>query len=534
MNIIVPSTGCRFGFLATTVLLAAAAAQAQTAAKPAANFTNSVGVNAHIDFTTTAYGNLTNVSNAVSFLGVKHIRDCPGNTNDQTWWGQVKTATGAKFDAFIGEVNAAGYDTQMTRMSQLAGAGLLGYIEGGNEPDSAYAATQGDSMVLAAQKQQALFTLGQTLALPVIQTSFGQVADYGSQGNQAAYANFGNAHTYYGTGNPPTGGWIGTINTDALKTTPGKPVITTESGYYTTSSTTDKHNINESVQGRYTLDILFEMFKAGDSKVYLYELLDQQTGSTDTEKNFGLFHSDGSVKPAATAVHNLMTLMADTGTAPAASLTYSLTNMPAAAGNILFNKSNGTFWIAAWNPARLSGPTAPPTEITVPPVAVGLTLGQTAKTIAVFDPWIGTTAVQTVSNAATMTFNLPDHPVLIQVTPLTYNPVLTGPTSITYSGTEAFINNLQLSDPYAASHPGNLALNVTTAAGQVSMLNNGVPVTGSGTTAIHTSATFSVVNAELSTLTYTFPAGMTTGTVTVNVWDQGGISTTKNINLTLP
>lgn len=521
---------------AAPVLLGGSAAQAQTAARPAADFTNSIGVNAHIDFTTTAYGNLQNVINAVNYLGVKQIRDCPQNANDLTWWQQVHNATGAKFNAYIGEVGSSGYDATMTKMWQLDDAGLLISVEGGNEPDQPYAIAQGDSMALAAQKQQTLYATGHARGLPVIQTSFGIVADYGSQGDQTAYADYANAHTYFGTGNNPGGGtWIATMNGKALLSTSGKPVIATESGYYTTPSTTDPHNVTEAVQGKYILDLLFDMFKANEDKVYLYELLDQQTGNASSEKNFGLFHSDGTPKSAATGVHNLLSLLADSGTAAPASLSYTLSGMPSSASSQLLNKSDGTFWLAVWNDVRLSGPTSP-TPIIVPPVNVGLSLTSSARTLAVYDPLVGTSAVQTVSNSASLTFSLPDHPVLIQITPApVWNPVLSNPTSITVTGNTAQIQGVVLTDPTAQNSPGSLALNVTTASGTVAMTGaGGTPVTGSGTTGIHISTTFTQLNADLATLTYTFPSGVNQGTVTVNVWDQGGTSTTKNITVTKP
>ena len=338
--------------------------------------------------------------------------DSPGTSSDLTWWQQVAQATGVKFDAFIGETSPAGYSAQLSLMQTLAGQGLLNAVEGGNEPDQPYAQSQGTSTTFAAQFQQQVWALGQSLGLPVIQTSFGNVYDYGSTGNLSAWAEYGNAHTYYGSGNDPglTAYWNGVtypngsmqwLNAEAQLTTPGKPVITTESGYYTTGSTTDPNSVSETVQAKYTLDILMDGFKNGDARTYLYELLDQKTGDGYSEDNFGLFHSDGTAKLAAVGVHDLMTLLADNGSTnfTPGTLSYSLSGLQSTDNSFLLEKSDGSYWLALWNDTRLSGPSSP-TDITVAPHAVTLTLGAAAAAITVFDPLAGTSAVAAASNAS--------------------------------------------------------------------------------------------------------------------------------------
>lgn len=51
------------------------------------------------------------------------------------------------------------------------------------------------------------------------------------------------------------------------------------------------------------------------SATYLYELFDRDSSASNTnpEANFGLFNSDGTPKLAATAIHNLTTILADDG-----------------------------------------------------------------------------------------------------------------------------------------------------------------------------------------------------------------------------
>src|SRR4051812_27063227 len=108
------------------------------------DFTNSIGVNTHIDFTWTSYGNLNVVTNSLNYLGVDFVRDSANNASDigaNGLWQKVANATGVKFDAYIGMGSAAMMQTGLQYIQQLAPQGLLASIEGGNEEDNTYAAS---------------------------------------------------------------------------------------------------------------------------------------------------------------------------------------------------------------------------------------------------------------------------------------------------------------------------------------------------------------------------------------------------------
>ena len=270
-----------------------------TTAIQAAQFVDSIGVNTHLDFTGSSYSNLGAVENAINYLGVKNLRDSPENTADLGaggWWQQVANATGAKFDAYIPEGSVANMQTSLGYMSTLAGQGILKFIEGGNEEDQSYATSQGNSLATTAQFQQQLYTLGHQLGLKVINMSFGvgwassPTGDYGKVGNLAAFTDYANAHVYPGTGNTP-GDTLSALAADANLAAVGKPVINSELGWYTTGSTTDASSVSLAVQAKYTLDGLLDAYKAGSPQTYLYELLDQHAGSSNTERvGFNAYH----------------------------------------------------------------------------------------------------------------------------------------------------------------------------------------------------------------------------------------------------
>jgi Ca2+-binding RTX toxin-like protein len=65
------------------------------------------------------------------------------------------------------------------------------------------------------------------------------------------------------------------------------------------------------------------------------------------------------------------------------------------------------------------------------------------------------------------------------------------------------------------------------------MTSGGTKLAGSGTHAMSVTGTFAQINADLATLSYT--AGSSTGTdsISVNVWDQAGLSSTKSVGVTV-
>src|SRR5262249_16293320 len=188
-------------------------------------FIQSLGINTHLNFYGSPYANLSTVESAINYLGVPNVRDAAGS-NDISTWQQVAQATGVHFDDAVGEVAPSEYGPILDTMRQLASLGLLNAIEGANEPDAAYSATIAERVWGAASLKQSVWQLGQQLGLPVVNTSFGDINDYGSTGDLSAWADYANAHTYFGTGNNPAwADWIGTLNADAQASAASRPVF---------------------------------------------------------------------------------------------------------------------------------------------------------------------------------------------------------------------------------------------------------------------------------------------------------------------
>ena len=87
--------------------------------------------------------------------------------------------------------------------------------------------------------------------------------------------------------------------------------------------------------------------KDGDVKTYFYALFNDMSG------NFGLMNPDGSPKPAGQALHNLTTLLHDSGGGfTPGSLNYTLNNAQSGDNTLLMEKSDGSYWLAMWNESR--------------------------------------------------------------------------------------------------------------------------------------------------------------------------------------
>ena len=371
------------------------------ASNRASDFVATLGINTHIDFANYGYQDLATVESSINYLGVKNIRDSAGSPYDAQPWLQVAQATNAKFDDYIGETSPGGMATELIYAYELASAGILNYLEGGNEEDDDFPASLGNTLQIAAQFQQQVYQTGQALGLPVINMSFGAgwtpyndyQGNYGAVGDLGWQSDYGNAHTY------PTPGqgtdWaIQRLNGLARLADAADPVAITEVGW------NEDQGFGQANIAKYVLQAALDGTMDGNPLTYFYGLFDDSSGP------FGLMNQDGSPKPAGAALHNLTSLLRDSG--PAAGvftpgvLDYWLTGTTASDNSLLMEKSDGTFWLSLWNEAD-------------DPHDVTLTLGTPATEIKVFDPLSGIWAIQDISDAASATISVSDSPLIVEV-----------------------------------------------------------------------------------------------------------------------
>ena len=341
------STHRRSLFVSATLAFATLGAHGQQAVQ-SDKFVDSVGVNVHLHYTDTPYyTNFPLIKSSLVSLGVRHVRD-----------GMIDTTLSAYYERH-NELGAAGIKglfivSPSTTSSSIEAwpANVATSIEAYENPNELDSESNGiatlESFMPTLYDAAKQTTAG---ALPVLGPSLTKASSYTALGNISGLMDFGNLHNYFAGRNPGTGGWgnggYGSIPYNmALASVVGasKPTITTETGYGNSSTTVN--NVPESVSATYMPRLLLEQWNAGIKRTYIYELL-SEGGAPFSD--YGLLRSDGSQKPAFTAVANLLGLLTDPG-APftPATFAYQVTGGDSSLHQLLLQKRDGSFYIALW------------------------------------------------------------------------------------------------------------------------------------------------------------------------------------------
>jgi hypothetical protein len=415
----------------------------------AANFLDTIGVNTHINWqdSGSAYANQANIKSAIAYLGADYVRDGVPYEGWTLPFYQELAATGVKFnlvtsaDAF----NQTGsFATDLGHISALANAspGSVASIEGLNEINTwtvdYNGQNTGSNLALGRDIQSLLYSQVHADAalksVPVLNLTVGGLTAQQASvmGDMSNLADYGTWHTYFGNGDQP-GANIASGIAAAKLLDPADPVQITETNYYTAVDTMEwgGGGVTEAVQAKFNLNLLMDAAKGGVARTYLYELFDNNLSPTTTvEGSLGLFHSDGSPKAAATAIHNLGVILADTA-ANATSFTTSaldvaVTGLSATGKTLLMQKADGDYSLAIWaEPDIWNEQTR--TAIDAPSQSVTVTLGKAAGAITVYDPLTGTSAIASAADANSITVKVTDHPLIIDIAGTAATPPVTQP-----------------------------------------------------------------------------------------------------------
>jgi hypothetical protein len=176
------------------------------------------------------------------------------------------------------------------------------------------------------------------------------------------------------------------------------PRVTTETGC------TIDGPVTEEIHALNLLTLYLDQFKRGWSYTAVYLLRDRVDEGGNQQ--FGFYKPDYTPRKAGVYLHNLTTILADSGTLrKPGKLNYVLSAHPETVHDLLLQKSNGTFALVVWN-ERLSGSDT-----------VTVQLGGTYASVTVYDPTIGTSPTQTLSNVSAVSLTLSDHPLVIEIPP---------------------------------------------------------------------------------------------------------------------
>ena len=400
-------------------------------------FLDSLGVCAHV---AQGVDDPTKAATALLNAGIREMRD-DGNPAVVNGWIAMHQSAGMRLSLLTNQDVAS----TLSMAKQLAAAGALLAVEGPNEPNNFPVTYQGQTsgytttFVPVANLQRDLYAAVKAepalAGIPVFHASEAGGSEPDDVGLQfltippdagiampggTRYADFANTHNYvcghsskyadnaaWNASDPtPNGDWDGPY-VEYGRTWHGGfagysnaelvtlPKVTTETGWVTTGTGA----ITPEQQGRLFLDLYLSAFKRGFAYTFIYMLRDDPV-----QGYWGFFDTNYAPKTSGTYVHALTTILADTGAAPAGKLDYAIANAPATVHDLLLRKSDGRFELVVWD-EKLSGGSD----------AVTVSLTTTRATVRVYDPTMGTAAVQMLTNVSSVPLTLSDHPVVVEI-----------------------------------------------------------------------------------------------------------------------
>ncbi len=409
------------------------------------DFLNSIGACSSI----TGRGEtLAGTINALKYTGIRFIRCGLEDRISVKDMIELHNQTGARiaYGLLSGGTDLA---RLLNEARQLASAGALLALEGNNEPNNWGITYQGQkggrnlSWLPVAKLQRDLYEAVKSdsvlRAYPVwnISESGAQTDNVGLQfltipkgagclmPDGTRYADFANCHNYI---THPS--WRGLHDNQTwLSASPGSdcpvdglygnhgstwrnhfagyseirlltlPRVTTETGYSVGDSVT------EEIQARLFMNLYLSQFKREWSHTAIYLL--RTRSNEPAHESYAIYKIDYTPKQAAHYLHNLTTILDDNVSASSpGQVNYSIPGQPATVHDLLLRKSDGRFELVVWSERFTGGSDN-----------VTINLGTTYETVKVYDPTIGTSPTQTLTDVSRVALTLSDHPVIVEIVP---------------------------------------------------------------------------------------------------------------------
>lgn len=280
----------------------------------------SIGVNVHLSYFDTSYGNFPLLRLRLEQLGLRHLRDgaCSGCPTQQQEIAELGRE-GYRFDLLMGSPQQG--EAKLPGLLDSVAAlpvGSVDALEGPNEFDSSGLA---DWPALLRSYQQRLRQLRDAVPalrhVPVVAPSLVAQASRARLGELGDAAQFGNLHSYPGAKAP--GANLSSELALASLVSGAAPVIATETGYDTSPLPGPPlPPVTEDLQARLLPLLYLDYFAVGISRTYLYELADEKPDPTGAngEQHFGLLRQDLSPKPVFGVLARMIALLRVIGSGP--------------------------------------------------------------------------------------------------------------------------------------------------------------------------------------------------------------------------
>lgn len=400
-------------------------APAREAASTAFDFINSIGVNTHLNYFDTRYGNFPFVSGELQRVGIRHLRDgvhLQSAEYNRALYGRwiALGKLGIRFDAVLDPRSKLGPITPalLEEVDQLSGHTIESF-EGPNELDIS---NMPDWPAVDRSFQQTIFKAAQPLpdrkAIELIGPSLAIARHAPELGDISAYIDMGNLHPYPAAKPPsiifPEQSHLARIMAGS------KSIVITESGYHNAlRDHSDQPGVSEAAAAKYITRLYLENFAHGIVRTYLYEFLDEfaDPDLKSFQKHWGLIRSDGTEKPAFGALKNLIAeLHDDAEPAHRGSLAWSLNSSDPDIHHLLLQKSSGEFDLVLWQEIP-SYDEKEQTDIVNPSRSTILTLAKRVRSVALYEPVTKSDPIHAYADISQVPVEIPDHPLVIRIMP---------------------------------------------------------------------------------------------------------------------
>jgi hypothetical protein len=332
----------------------------------ASGFYNSVGVDTHLTFANTSYGDWPRLVGWLGRLGVRHLSDGAYGNPASSWAGfnqlfdsrvELAVAHGMRFAYEMGKPGYQG--GSIAQLVSVMSGPLRNSIEAVEDPnefdnsglsDWAPALAGYDRRLYAAVKASP-----QLRSLPVIGPSLVNEGSPSQLGDQQSSLDAGDIHPYTG-GLAPMPSYIDSQLQRIRAVSGDKPVWATELGYSTAlNAPAGQQPVSEYAGAVYLLRELLENFQAGVQRSYVYELIDDLPDPSDAnvQDHYGLLRANDTPKPAFTALQNLLALVGDHAPATLTPTQVKVTQAPHDLQQIVLQQSAHSYLVVLWRLASV-------------------------------------------------------------------------------------------------------------------------------------------------------------------------------------
>lgn len=396
----------------------------------ASDFINSIGVNVKNSMSYDAYSNSSLTIKSLNYLGVDKVRDALLQYGKSAPIIDALANSGIEFNFRVssslpakGEAGVIDYITDLKNFLAEHPSSIVS-IEGLNEANAFYFKFNDDSSIAgAAAFQKYLYetinsdSILRNLPVYNFTIAYNTQENYDQIGNLGAYSDAANIHLYLPTGAGADLRMEYAMNL-ARGASRGDPIVITEIGH-TTHYTEPSVGTSPKGQAKMMLSELLLAYENGAKEMYIYELFDNSASQARGEKegHFGLFTETGTPKIAATALHNLTTILksGDNGSSDGIlPTTFSVQSGASTVHAMSFEKSGGVYNIAVWNDRSVWND-ALNVDYVNPIINTAINLGRIESIVRVYDPMVGLTPIATYQNTRIINLPLRDSPLIIEV-----------------------------------------------------------------------------------------------------------------------